>query len=159
MIEIRVARPADAEMIASLSAEVQAHHAHALPHLFKPVGPNTFPPAAVRELLDDAERIVLVACADSDVVGYASARIERRAETPFRHSMASLCVQWMGVSSRWRRKGVGRALINALRDAAATRDVASLTLDVWAFNTDACAFYAAVGFRPLRQILSLEPDA
>ncbi|HEY1176344.1 MAG TPA: hypothetical protein VGF17_09310 [Phytomonospora sp.] len=33
-----------------------------------------------------------------------------------------------------------------------------MTLDVWAFNTDARAFYEAMGFRPLRHVLALELD-
>lgn len=159
MIEIRAARSSDAEAIASLSSEVQAYHANALPQLFKPAGPSIFPPAAVRELLDEPDRIVLVACVDAVVVGYASANIERRAETPFRRSSVSLLVQWMGVRSTWRRKGVGRALITAVREVAATRGIVSLALDVWAFNSDAHAFYEAVGFRAQRHILSLELDA
>lgn len=158
MIEIRRARSSDADDIASLSAEVQAHHANALPRLFKPAGQSTFPSAAVRELLDEPDRIVLVACADSVVVGYASAQIQRRAETAFRYSNVSLYVQWMGVRADWRRRGVGRALIKALREVAATHGVSSLALDVWAFNSDARAFYEAVGFRPHRHILSMDLD-
>jgi GNAT superfamily N-acetyltransferase len=159
MIEIRAARPSDAEAIASLSSEIQAHHANALPQLFKPAAPSVFPPAAVRELLDEPSRVVLVACVDNDVVGYASANIERRAETSFRRSSVSLFVQWMSVRATWRRQGVGRALIAAMREAAAARGIASLALDVWDFNSDARAFYQAVGFRAQRHILSLELDA
>ena len=156
MIEIRRARLSDAEALASLSADVQTHHADAIPQLFKAVGPATFPPAAVRELLDEKDRIVLVACAEKVVVGYASAQIQRRAETPFRHAVACLCIQWMGVLAGWRRKGVGRALIDALRVAAAEHGLALVTLDVWSFNTNAYAFYTAVGFHPQRHILSME---
>lgn len=41
---------------------------------------------------------------------------------------------------------------------AAARGVRTVTLDVWAFNTDARAFYEAMGFRPLRHVLALELD-
>jgi ribosomal protein S18 acetylase RimI-like enzyme len=158
MIHVRSALASDADAISALSAEVQAHHAHALPQLFKPAAPNTFPPAAVRELLKDRDRIVLVACTDILVVGYASAQIQQRAETPFRHAQSALCIQWMGVHAEWRRKGVGLALVHALRDEAERHRLAVLVLDVWSFNADARAFYEAAGFHPQRHILSLELD-
>ena len=101
---------------------------------------------------------MLVACAGDEPVGYASAQVQRRAETPFRHSMEHLSVHWMGVLAQWRRQGVGRALIDAMRAEAATRGLSAVTLDVWEFNTEARAFYEKVGFRPQRHILSMELD-
>ena len=158
MIEIRRARITDAEAIASLSAEVHSQHAQALPQLFKPPAPDTFPPTAVRELLDEPDRLVLVACVDSTVVGYASAQIQQRAETPFRYAGAALYLQWMGVRATSRRQGVGRALMDNLREDAARRGIPAMLLDVWAFNTEALAFYKAVGFHPQRHILACELD-
>lgn len=158
MIEIRPARTTDAEAIASLSAEVQAQHTHALPQLFKPAGLNTFPPAAVRQLLDEPGRLIFVGCVNGTVVAYASAQIQQRSETPFRYAGTALYIQWIGVRAASRRQGVGRALINILRDAAVTHGIPSVLLDVWAFNTEALTFYKAMGFHPQRHILALELD-
>ena len=156
MIHVRSALASDDDAISTLSAEVQAHHAHALPHLFKPAAPNALPPAAVRELLRDHDRIILVACADTLVVGYASAQIQHRSETPFRHAQSALCLQWMGVRAGWRRQGVGRALVHAVRASAEGHGLAVLLLDVWNFNADARAFYESMGFQPQRHVLSLD---
>ena len=158
MIEIRRARLADAEALARMSAEVQTLHAEALPHLFKPPGPQTFPAAAVRALLKDPEWIMLVATDGDEPVGYASAQLQRRADTPFRHPAELLCVHWMGVLAQRRRQGVGRALIDAMRAEAASRGVSTVTIDVWEFNAEARAFYEKVGFRPQRHILSMDVD-
>ena len=155
IIETRRAQPSDAEAIVPLSGEVQALHAQQLPELFKPPTARSFPAAAVRELFDEQDRIILVACVDATVVGYASAYLERRAETPFRHAATSLCIQWMGVRADWRRRGVGRSLIHAMGHAAVENGATSLLLDVWAANEDACAFYEALGFRSQRHILSM----
>jgi len=159
MIVIRRATPPDAEAIVALSAEVQSRHAAALPRLFKPVSATSFAPAAVRELLAQPEWIVFVACADETVVGYASAEIQWRAATPFRQPIASLYVHWMGVCAEWRRRGVGRQLVDALREIARALELQALMLDVWSFNADARAFYERVGFHPQRHILSLELDS
>jgi hypothetical protein len=45
-IAIRRATTADAEIMSSLNADVQAVHWSTLPSLFKPPGPETFPPTA-----------------------------------------------------------------------------------------------------------------
>src|SRR5262245_48176458 len=159
MIEIRRALASDAEAIAALSSEVQADHADVLPQLFKRPAPDSFPPRVVRELLEEPDRIFLVASIGGAVVGYASAQMQQRDETLFRHPRSALFIHWIGVHDLSRRRGVGRALVNALREAAATLEATSLLLEVWAFNTKAQAFYKAVGFRPERHILSLDLDA
>ncbi len=156
MIAIRRAHEADADSISSISAEIQALHARALPELFKPPEAFTFPADKVRELLNDPDWLVFVSELDAVVVGYVSAQIHRRAETPFRRSSVGLGVQWMGVRAAWRRQGVGRALIDAVKSTAAERGITSVFLDVWAFNTEAQSFYEALGFRPKRYILALD---
>lgn len=153
MIQVRHAESADADAISVLSAEVQAHHARALPHLFKPPSHADFPASSVAALLDDPDWMLLVACAGGVVVGYASARIERRPETPFRRPQTALTIHWMGVTEEWRRRGVGRALMQTLHDAAAEHHVDTMLLDVWASNTDAESFYRAMGFLPQRLFL------
>lgn len=156
MIQVRAAQATDAETISTLSAEVQALHARALPELFKPADASSFPPAAVRGLLRDQDWVFLVACVDAAVVGYASAQIQRRAETSIRHAQSTLSIQWLGVKAEWRRRGVGRALIEAVRNEAERLDLAALLLDVWSFNAEARGFYDAMGFRSQREILSLD---
>ena len=155
-IRVRPAQETDADVISSLSAEIQALHAQALPQLFKPAARDSFPAAAVRGLLQHPDWIFIVACVDTSVVGYASAQIQHRSETPIRRAESALFIHWIGVQADWRRQGVGRALIDAIRNAAERHGLGALLLDVWAFNADACAFYEAMGFHPQRQILSLD---
>src|SRR5207248_2876098 len=112
--------------------------------------------SAARALVEERDHVLLVACIDDTVVGYASAHVEHRPETAFRYPRTSLCIQWMGVRASARRQGVGRALLRALRALAADRDIPALELEVWAFNVEASAFYKAVGFEAQRQVLSME---
>ena len=156
MLELRHARATDADAIASLTADIQALHAQALPHLFPAADAKTFPAEAVRGMFDNPDRVVLVACDEGAIVGYASAQVERREATPFRYAMTFPYVQLMGVSVAARRRGVGRALVSALRSEAAERGITSVLLDVWAFNEEARGFYEAVGFHPQRHIMALE---
>ena len=49
-----------------------------------------------------------------------------------------------------RRLGVGAALLAAVVDEAKQQSFPSVTLHVWADNTEAIAFYLAAGFKEVR---------
>jgi|CZKL01.1.fsa_nt_gi GNAT superfamily N-acetyltransferase len=57
------------------------------------------------------------------------------------------CVVSMWVDPSWRRSGVGRALIHALRDWAVTCGHSALALMVTSVNTSAIRFYERIGFQ------------
>lgn len=49
-----------------------------------------------------------------------------------------------------RRRGLGRALMGYIDEWAGERSLVAVELNVWANNEDAMAFYATLGFTPLR---------
>ena len=153
MVTVRRATSADAELLSSLNAEVQAIHAAALPWWFKPSGPQEFPPAAASGLVDNPNNLVFVAEIDSDAAGYVYASVARHAETPWRHAYEMIYIHQIGVRAAHRRRGVGAALIAGVRAEAASRNVALLGLDVWSFNADAKAFFQSQGFAPYNERL------
>jgi [ribosomal protein S18]-alanine N-acetyltransferase len=55
----------------------------------------------------------------------------------------------IGVSGRMRRRGIGRALVERLKESARERAVRSLTLEVRESNDPACALYEEAGFAVL----------
>src|SRR5215831_9784229 len=152
-VTVRRATSADAELLSALNAEVQDMHAAALPWWFKSPGPAAFPPAAATALVDNPNNLVLVAEIASDAVGYVYASVARHAETPWRHAYEMIYVHQIGVRAAHRRRGVGAALIAAVRAEAASRNVALLGLDVWSFNADARAFFQSQGFAPYNERL------
>src|SRR5262249_47828651 len=62
---VREATEADAGSISSLNTDVQAAHASAVPWLFKPAGPDTFPPDVVALLMDEPGNLVFIAEVES----------------------------------------------------------------------------------------------
>ncbi len=143
---IRRAKPADADAVSSLNAEVQALHAEALPWRFKPPGPATFPPAAAAGLIAKAENIIFVAELGSAVVGYIYAEVMRRDETVFTYPHEFVYIHHIGVRPKFREKDMGEALLDAVRAAAAERKIELITLDVWSFNAAARSFFRRNGF-------------
>jgi ribosomal protein S18 acetylase RimI-like enzyme len=148
-ITVRRATAADAELLSSLNAEVQAIHAAALPAWFKPPGPQAA--AATATLVSNPANLIFVAEVDAAPAGYVYASLSRHAETPWRHAYEMIYIHQIGVRAAHRRQGVGAALLAAVRAEAASRNVALLGLDVWSFNADAQAFFRRQGFPPYQE--------
>jgi ribosomal protein S18 acetylase RimI-like enzyme len=148
---VRRATVADAALLSALNAEVQAIHAAALPGWFKPPGAEAFPPAGAGALLGNPHNLVLIAEIAAEPVGYVYASVTRHAETPWRYAYDMVYVHQIGVRAAHRRRGVGAALIAAVRAEAASRNVALLGLDVWSFNAEARAFFQRQGFAPYNE--------
>ena len=159
MIDVRPARAGDAADIAALSRLTHALHAAALPRVFQPPSAEVVQSADVERLLDRPDRLVLVATEDGAFAGYAHAELEQVAATAMKRADAVLHVHELAVRPERRRRGVARALLRALRAAATARGLATLSLDVYAFNAEARALYEAEGFAPLRTRLVAPTDA
>jgi ribosomal protein S18 acetylase RimI-like enzyme len=144
-IAIRRATTADAEIMSSLNADVQAVHSSALPSLFKPPGQETFPPAAAG-LLAQPNHLVFIAEVDSLPLGYAYAEVIHRPENSSHYAHDMVYLHHISVRPAHRKRGLGRALMDAVRSAATERGIALVALDVWAFNEEARAFFRRQGF-------------
>jgi GNAT superfamily N-acetyltransferase len=145
-IVIRRATTADAELVSSLNADVQALHAAALPWRFKPPGPDTFPPAAAEALLAKPGHVVFIAELSGEPAGYAYAEIVHRAETPFHYAHAMVHLHHISVRPEFRKQGVGNALLEAVRSVGKDQGITLMMAEVWAFNEDARAFFRRNGF-------------
>ena len=143
---VREATEADSGNISTLNTDVQAAHASAVPWLFKPAGPDTFPPDVVARLLDEPGNLVLIAEVESAPAGYAYAEIIDRQETSFNYAYQMIYVHHISVRPTLRQQGVGRALLEAVQAEARKRDIHMISLDVWTFNDGARAFFSRSGF-------------
>ena len=153
VVAVRRGTSSDMELLSSLDAEVHAIHAAALPWAFKSPGPPAFPPDRAAELMDNPDNLVFIAEIDAEPVGCIWAGVVRRAETPWRPAREMVYVNLNSVRAAHRRRGVGAALMAAVRAEAASRNVALLGLDVWSFNADARAFFQSQGFAPYNERL------
>ena len=145
-VVVRKATEADAGVISSLSSDVQAVHASAMPWWFKPAGPDTFPADVVALLLDEPSNLVFLAEVGSSAVGYIYAEIIDRPETSFNYAYQMIYVHHISVRPTHRRQGVGQALLEAVQAVAGNRDIRMISLDVWTFNEEARAFFSRNGF-------------
>lgn len=153
-VNVRRATPRDAADIVRLALEVQAVHVAGQPDTFKPGGGETAETVASR--MGDPGQLFWVATVAEQAIGYAHARVIDEPESPWKYAARTLVLDQMGVSATHRSRGVGRALWNAVREAATSERVERIILNVWAFNADARRFYERLGFAPLHYRMTLE---
>ena len=129
-IMIRTAAPDDAASICRISCEDLGY---------------VCDEAFVRERLaglDHEREEVFIAETDGDCVGYVHAEIFR---TLYMEDMMNYL--GVAVSSRSRRKGVGRAIIEAAEEWALDKGIHSVRLDSGEKRTGAHKFYETLGYK------------
>lgn len=153
-IIVRRATPADAAAIARLALEIQDVHVAGHPDLFKPGGGEPHAEIAARVVAPG--QFYWVATLGDDPVGYAYARLLIEPESLWRYASRALLLDQMGVDARYRSRGIGEALWNAVRDVAAEESVDRVIINVWSFNRDARRFYEQLGFTAFHERMAFE---
>jgi GNAT superfamily N-acetyltransferase len=149
-ITVRLANTADTAAIVALNGEVQALHAAAMPDFFKAPDPDSLA-STVAAILAERRSLVLLAEFVGRPVGYLYAEFRVRGETAHHYGANVIYLHHLSVTATHRRRGIGAALMAALRSRAAERNVARIALDVWLFNRRARAFFKRQGFTPYSQ--------
>jgi len=150
---VRRAGPADVVALSQLNAHVQAIHVDARPDVFVPVSAAALA-AWFRGMLDRAECRVWLAEGDGIPAGYLLAMLQERPATPFTRRRRWCEVDQLSVAEAMRGRGVARALVEAAVSWARELRADSMAAQCWAFNTEAQAALAHLGFAP--QTLRLE---
>lgn len=154
---IRFARKEDYEAINALRAPVCALHSNGYPALFKPVFAKDHQ-ERVLKMMEDPEQDVLVAEENGQLLGFAMVEYIKREETNSMYAVHEAHIVEIGVDETSQGKGIGTALIQAVKDAAKVRGCRSVQLDVWEFNKSALRFYEKLGFVTLRRKMEQVPD-
>jgi len=144
-VTVRRATRKDAALIATLIADVQELHAAALPRYFKPAGKISYAKDAAAALANP-ERLVFIAHVGDDPVGFVHAEMVRQPETSLLYAQQTLYIHAISVRPSYRRRGVGSALMAALRAAGHSLRIERLGLNVWTFNDAARQFFRRQGF-------------
>lgn len=147
---VRFARKEDYEAINALRAPVCALHSNGYPALFKPVFAKDHQ-ERVLKMMEDPEQDVLVAEENGQLLGFVMVEYIKREETNSIYAVHEAHIVEIGVDETSQGKGIGTALIQAVKDAAKVRGCRSVQLDVWEFNKSALRFYEKLGFVTLRR--------
>jgi len=148
---LRRARSADLARLTELWIEITAHHAALDP--FFSLRPGAEP--EIRRLIEaqlcDPDAAVFVWEAREDLLGFCAARVDRA--PPILEETRRAEITDLGVRAAARRRGIGRALAGAAFTWTADRGVSRVEVRVAARNDAGQAFWRALGFDDLMDVL------
>lgn len=164
-VHVRPARYTDHGAIAVILDDFMMQHHDWRPDFFRQ-GLIGFTPAIFQTWLAEPDELNLAAEIEGSVVGYTRAGRYSGFANEFVFPRRSVHVGVLAVAHQARRKGVGRALFQAVEDWADAFEAESIGLDMSPLNATARAFYEAVGYhlvneqrtKTLRRIRRFEAD-
>jgi ribosomal protein S18 acetylase RimI-like enzyme len=153
---IRLARPEDCAAFNRLYLEINDLHAAAHPDIFRCTRQPLRDEMEFLLMLEDSGQAVFIAEQTGEAAGFVNVIL--RETPPIEILMPRLfaVVDSLGVSQRFQRQGIGRALMQRAAEWAVAKGAASLELTVWDFNQAAIGFYQSLGYEILSRRMSLK---
>jgi GNAT superfamily N-acetyltransferase len=145
---IRHAAEKDYAGLNALFEELDEYHRKTLPQIFrKPDGPartSNF----LSGVLADQNAAIFLAEIQGKIIGLVYAYIRSIPEIPIRIPCRAGEIDQIIVKQKYRRYGVGKALMEKIHQWAAQMKLDRLELSVWDFNREAQDFYQEMGYGP-----------
>ena len=142
---ITIKETTDADFLAELNREVQEHHHRMYPEIFRPYVKEEIA-KAIKKMLGGREAKAFVAYEGDEPAGYAIIFISRFNQNAFQHARSAMQVDQFAVLEKFRRKGVGKELMEFLVELAKKEKLSRIDLNHWERNDDARAFFGKSGF-------------
>ena len=143
-MKIRRAENKDKHRIGELLSQVLEVHHCARPDIFK-TGARKYTDDELGEILRDDTRPIFVAEENGEVLGYAFCVFIQHKESNILTDIKTLYIDDLCVDEKKRGMGIGRALYNFVVEYAKDSGCYNVTLNVWADNKSALAFYESIG--------------
>jgi diamine N-acetyltransferase len=151
-VSVRPARPEDLVALVHLLDEIVAFHHNEDPTQFS--GPEAAEHTRyLEERFQDPDAAVFIAEDQGTLAGIAVTVI--REAPPFLNPNRFVLLENLAVTTKFRRTGVGRKLVEAAVLWTRARDMQELDLNVYEFNHSAIRFYEAIGFRTVSRRMKL----
>ena len=151
-----MAEPENYPGICQLFAEGDALHTHALPDRFRTIHPARSE-AFFANICTSAEHHLFVAvtkqsgASRSALVGLIEFRVITLAESPPVAARTFVSIDSLIVTAAYQRRGIGRKLMHEVEQWAVSRSIATIELNVYAFNHSAIRLYEELGYTALLQ--------
>jgi ribosomal protein S18 acetylase RimI-like enzyme len=153
-IKIRMAEPADIELLHEILGEADKLHRDAHPEIFRKIDDIEGMTDYYHSCMKNPDALICVAEVDSCVVGAMICMVYKSADILVLVPRKFACIENISVLESYRRKGIGKTLVHFAQKWAKKQDAAAVELTVWEFNRGASAFYRQLGFETVRSRLS-----
>lgn len=144
---IREAEAKDEAALRRLAWLLWDHHHAACPERFRTADEITGATEPPPPPFQVAER-VQVADVSGEVAGYARAVLREAPQSLAYRSQRVVILTEIAVLPGCRGRGLGRALVSAVKDWACSSRATAIEVPVFGFNRPALALYEALGFAP-----------
>ena len=148
----------DCHRIRPLQEQISQLHFQRRPDIFKNEV-RTYTETQFQQWLNSPAHVLLIAEADGEIAGYAISWVIQYREHPTYRDFDSFYIDDLCVLEKFRRQGIGRALIEHCKKEAKLRNCKNVDLGVWSFNKDAIAFYESCGLRERTRRMEMDLEA
>lgn len=147
MARIRLMTEKDIDRVEELLLQVNMLHHKGRPDIFK--GPaSKYSREDLLEKIEDEKNPVFVSVDENDLVeGYVFCESRQIREDSIRTDIKSLYIDDLCVDESIRGSGIGKSLYEYVKTYAKKNGFYNLTLNVWACNSKALAFYEKCGMQ------------
>lgn len=146
-MNIRFATEGDIPGMIDLLQQVGEVHHQIRPDIFR-AGAQKYDEAALRELLRDSSRPILIGELEGKVAGYAFCILKNTENDPVLMDSRSLYIDDLCVDEGHRGQGIAQALYARVKEYARELGCNTITLNVWCGNKGALRFYEKAGLLP-----------
>lgn len=147
-LKIREAIISDYENLLLLVKEVHEIHYKARPDYYKdtdiPLDKEDF----INKLSHTEYKIMVAENENDEIAGYIIYKIKKIEEHPLLVDRVVLYIEDLCVAGRFKRKGIGKKLLESAIEYGKEINASSIELTVWAFNEEAIKFYESLSFKP-----------
>ena len=150
-----VIRPAGLDELPRIAAlKKQIHDVHVAGR------PDLFTPYSSLDAFSDRSAAkgcaLLLAEEAGETVGYVMYQLVHRPASPYMKERHFVHVEEFCVDENHQRMGIGRRLMDGLKELAREKGCPRIELDVWGFNEGAKQFYEAAGMTAFRTFMEMD---
>lgn len=149
---IRFAKKTDLEGVNAIRRQVHMVHAKGRPDIFRKKFGKKLAEHIFFYHSGKLSRII-VAKSEDAIVGFAVLEIIHKPRSPYNKARSYMRVTEFGVDENHRRQGIGKALMEFIKNYASANKFDTIELDVWEFNEGALKFYESQGFSTYRRFM------
>ena len=134
----------DINAVVELSYMVGKMHDDALPEYFNKTSKNEHL-RIIKNMMNDKDACILVAKDEVNVIGFACLYVKKNEREGYKVNRVGYIYN-LGVDEKYRRKGVGKKLLEKAIDYFKNNECEAVDLNVFMFNKEALEFYKSLGF-------------
>ena len=154
-MRIEAATSEDAPVLAQLNEAIHRLHCQLAPGYFQGASRESVT-AEFAKRIAEKDTHALIAWEDDKPIGYCVLKIVERKPNPWTCGFRRLSIEELSVEPEWRRRGIGTRLMEVAFQFAREQGIHEVTLEYWANNRAARAFYEALGFTSLTEKVLLD---